>query len=154
MELYSVTRHWYPLHNEREHGWIIFKDVWIALRGTSIYVAASGTSNGWQSLSAEWQPPQGGTALLAALRFRGNGNSNCTVAALVEPNGPMVLLYNHGALANISLVNKMAFTHPQLHMNYCRVHQKSCFLHSPCGSLLSLTPFQSNSSLWEADRHT
>ena len=39
-------------------------------------------------------------------------NSNCTVSALVELNVPMALLYNHGAIASIPLVNKMAFIHP------------------------------------------
>lgn len=75
------------------------------------------------------------------------------VSALVEPNGPMALLHNHDALANIPLANKTPFIHPQLCMNHCRVHQSSCFcLHSPCRILLSPTLLQSKSSLREADR--
>lgn len=77
------------------------------------------------------------------------------MSALVEPNGPMVLLYNHGALANIPLANKIAFIHPQLHMNHCRVYQSSCFcLYSPCRILFSPTLLQSKNSLREADRDT
>lgn len=109
--------------------------------------------NSWQSLSAEWQPLCGGTVPLAALCFRDNIISKCTVSALVEPNGPMALLHNHDALANIPLANKTPFIHPQLCMNHCRVHQSSCFcLHSPCRILLSPTLLQSKSSLREADR--
>lgn len=66
----------------------------------------------------------------------------------MEPNGPIALLYNHGALANIPLANKMAFVHLQLCMNYYRVHQRSCFcLHSPCRILLSPTLLQSKKEI-------